>query len=228
MSKILLVEDDIDLCTVLESFLRFERYNVDSSYTGADAQTLIDTYPYDGIILDLALPDTDGLEILNRFRMRGGDAPVLILTGRISMQHKQEGFDSGCDDYLTKPFEIRELILRLRALLRRPAQILGYVLKVASLALNTRTHEVFRGEEPIKLHPQEFAMLEYFMRHPDSIVSPDTIIDHVWESTAAPGPQTFRTSLKRLRKQIDIEGAPSFIENVHGVGYRLVGPVSRH
>src|SRR5262252_5275830 len=109
MSKILLVEDDIDLCNVLTSYLRFERYNVDSVYTGGDAQTLLDTYPYDGIILDLALPDIDGLEILNRFRIRGGDAPVLILTGRVSMQHKEEGFDLGCDDYLTKPFEIREL-----------------------------------------------------------------------------------------------------------------------
>lgn len=221
MTKILVVEDDRTLATVVESWLKYQHYVVDMAYTGAEGVELLDTYQYDCIVLDWGLPDAQGIDICKKFRARGGRTPVLMLTGKKEIEEKEEGLDSGADDYLTKPFDVKELAARIRALLRRPPTVYNPVLKCGDITLDTTKHAVAKGGEPIKLFPQEFALLECLLRYPDKIFSTEDLIERVWKSEAGASSETVRTSIKRLRKQIDTPDSPSLVENVHGVGYRL-------
>jgi DNA-binding response OmpR family regulator len=221
MAKILLVDDDVQLCDTLIDWFKHELHKVDCVHSGADGKDFLATYSYDVIILDWGLPDTTGVEICKEFRKSGGTTPIIMLTGKGNVEDKESGLDSGADDYLTKPFEIRELSARVRALVRRPGEVLQTVLKVGPLVLDPGLHQVTKNGVTLKLPPIEFALLEFLMRNENKVYKAKELLNHVWTAEQEAGPETVRTSVSRLRQQIDVPGQPSLIENMHGVGYRI-------
>jgi len=224
MAKILLVEDESDISDLITAWLKNDHHTVELAVNGEDATSLLAIYTFDVIILDWMLPGVSGVEVCRRYRNRGGTTPILMLTAKTHVDEKSAGLDAGADDYLTKPFELKELSARIRALLRRPSAFSGTVLKVGPIVMDTSTYKVSRTEEAIQLLPKEFALLEFFMRHPNQVFSAEALLDRVWTSDSEASPETIRTYIKRLRKKIDEEGKPSLLNTVHGVGYKLVEP----
>jgi DNA-binding response OmpR family regulator len=220
MTKILVVEDDQDLAQMVRSYLLFEHYEVENVFDGSEGIIRVKTYEYDIIILDLGLPDLSGIEVLKTLREKGSRTPVLILTGKHSVEEKELGLDAGADDYVTKPFHMKELGARLRALLRRPPPISGStLLKAANITLDVSKFKVMKNNEVVTLVPKEFQLLEFFMRHPNQVFSSEALLNRVWPNNSESAPQALRTAMKRLRKKIDPDG--ELIKTVHGVGYML-------
>jgi DNA-binding response OmpR family regulator len=222
MAKILLVDDDPALLRCLTEYLSRELYVVDTVDNGQEAVERLRYFQYDLIILDLGLPHIGGLDICVQYRQSGGKTPILILTGRNEIADKERGLDSGADDYLVKPFHLKELSARIRALLRRPSQCQSMVIRRGNIALDPATHAVYKNEKPLHLLPREYALLEFFMRNPDTIFSPETLVDRVWKSDSEVSPESIRTYITRVRAKIDDPGVPSMIQNIHGAGYRLL------
>ncbi|HEY9733540.1 MAG TPA: response regulator transcription factor [Drouetiella sp.] len=221
MAKILVVEDDPAICSIIVDWLTHQHHTVEVSHNGLEADQYLKMYQYDVIVLDWGLPELSGVDICKRYKTAGGRAPVLMLTGKHDIEDKEEGFNAGADDYLTKPFDIKELSARIRALLRRPTNVYDNILSIRNVSLDPNNHIVTKDGAPIKLTPKEFAVLEFFMRNPNKVFKADALLDHIWDSEAGSGPETVRTCIKRLRRQIDDPGVSSIIENVHGVGYKL-------
>jgi DNA-binding response OmpR family regulator len=221
MAKILLVEDEPDFSILITEWLKNEKYVVEAVENGEDALDRLKFYKYDCVILDWMLPALSGIEVCKNFRSGGGTTPILLLTAKKHVDEKEQGLDAGADDYLTKPFEMKELSARIRALLRRPQAFSGSVLQVGNLALEPNTFKVTRSGEEVALLPKEFALLEFLMRHPNQVFSADALLDRVWSSDSEASPETIRTYIKRLRKKIDLDGQPSILSTVHGVGYKL-------
>jgi two-component system, OmpR family, response regulator MprA len=221
MAKVLLADDDEVLCSSIRDWLVFEKHIVEVAGDGESALALLSTYTYDIIILDWEMPKLSGLEVCRRFRARGGCTPILFLTGRDAVIDKEAGLDSGADDYITKPFHVRELSARVRALLRRPAGTPRTVLKAGDLEMDPSTRKVLKRGKEIDLPRQEFALLEFFMRNVNRVLSQELIMERVWSTEFPCSPETFRTCLKKLRGKVDDEGSPSIIKNLHGVGYIL-------
>lgn len=224
MAKFLLVEDDLHLSLNIIDCLTFERHTVDHALDGDIGLEFLKSNTYDAIILDWELPELKGIELCRKFRFRGGKTPILFLTGRSSWQDKETGLDAGADDYLTKPFHMRELSARLRALLRRPSSYTGNLLQVGHVVLDPAAARVLVDGEELHLPKSEYALLEFFMRNANQLMSQESIVERVWKSDAAGSPETFRTCLKRLRSKIDRPNQPSLIKNVHGHGYILETP----
>lgn len=224
MAKILIVEDDLDLRQIVEDWLKHDHHLIETATKGDEAMELIGIYSYDLIILDWQLPVYDGIQILTKFRQNGGKTPVLMLTGQDLAEQIEQGLDSGADDYLTKPFHMKELSARIRALLRRPVSVTDNVLRAAGINLNPRTFAVTKDGADIRLLPKEFALLEFLMRHPNQVFSAEALLDRVWHSENDAAPETVRTCIKRLRKKIDGESEESVIQTLHGVGYKLHAP----
>ena len=222
MAKILIVEDDVQLAEIVGRWLTNEHHVVELVEDGEDALSRLKIYSYELIILDWSLPGMEGIEILTRFRGAGGQTPILMLTGKRTIEDKMTGLDSGADDYLTKPFHGKELTARVRALLRRPVDVLDNVLKIGDVELDSRNFTVSRGNEPIKLVPKEFALLEFFMRHPGRYFTANKLLNEVWPSESEASTDALTTCLKRLRRKIDREGEESVIKNVHGMGYAFI------
>lgn len=221
MAKVLVVEDDKLLANMIADFLRAQQYTIECVYNGADAEELLRNYHYDAIVIDWGLPEKTGIEVVKKFRFDGGTAPILMLTGRDTIDEKEQGLDNGADDYLTKPFHMKELSARLRAILRRAAPTKRSTLSAGDLELDPVAHKVTRDGEELSLHPREFALLEHLMRNPNQVFSAENLLDRVWKSDSSVGPEGVRASIKRLRKKIDVEGKESLIETVYGVGYKL-------
>lgn len=221
MAKILIVEDDVTLARVVRDALESERHVVETCHDGESGLAYLDATKYELLILDWELPKSSGIEICSHFRRRGGHSPVLFLTAKSSMSDKEKGFAVGADDYLTKPFDIRELVIRVRALLRRPAATVGSVLKVGGLELETATGSVTRGDEVIKLQPRELSLLEFLMRHPDSFFTADSLLARVWDTDSEASEVALRSCITKLRRKIDVEGEASFIETSKGLGYKI-------
>jgi DNA-binding response OmpR family regulator len=221
MAKILIVEDDKALCNTVQKWLVHEHHLVEVAETGEQALENLKFYKYDLVVLDINLPKISGLDVCRQFRDKGGTTAILMLTGRDSVDDKEKGLDSGADDYLTKPFHLKELSARVRALLRRPSAIAGDVLKSGTLSLETSTFKVLRDGLEIQVSQQEFALLEFLMRNANQVFSPEALLDRVWKSSSDVSPAAIRTHVKMLRKKIDKDGEPSFIKNIHGVGYRF-------
>lgn len=221
MAKILLAEDDEVLAQAIARWLTNEGHICEHVNDGLEAVMRLETYTYELIILDWGLPKVEGIEVLSKHRKAGGKTPVLFLTGKGGIDDKLTGFQSGADDYLTKPFDGRELQARVSALLRRPHQMHGNALKAGTLELLPSVHSVrFKGKK-IPLVPREYALLEFFMRHPKQLFKPDKLLDVVWKNDSEASYEALTTCIKRLRKKLDREGEPSIIKNVHGVGYGL-------
>jgi two-component system, OmpR family, response regulator len=221
--RILVVEDSVKMAAVLKRGLEEEGYAVDVAGTGEDGLWMATENPNDVIVLDVMLPDMDGFEVCRRLRRSGQWAPVLMLTARDGVPDRVRGLDAGADDYLTKPFSFTELAARTRALLRRGARERPARLMVGDLALDPATRTVSRGEAAISLSAKEFALLEYFMRHPGEVLSRTRLIEHVWDFAYEGGSNIVDVYVRYLREKIDRPFGAHCLETVRGTGYRLRG-----
>ncbi len=221
MAKILLVEDDEDLCTTICDRLKAEQHIIEVVHDGNEGSDRLRLYAYDFVILDWNLPGKIGPEICREYRNHGGSTPVLMLTGKGEVHDKETGLDAGADDYLTKPFSTRELAARIRAILRRPAVVIDECLQEGKVVLNTVKHTVAVNGTSIHLHPKEFAILELLLKHKNQVFSTDSLLDRLWKSESEATVDSVRTTIKRLRQKVDIEGESSLIKTVHGVGYKI-------
>ncbi len=221
MAKILVVEDDKQISQFVCDSLIFEHHTVEAAFDGEDGCERLAVNEYDLVILDLSLPGMDGIDICKTYRARGGQAPVLMLTGKARISERAEGLDSGADDYLTKPFHISELQARVRALLRRSGnQLATDILQLGHVSLDTRSFKVIADGTAVKLVPKEFALLELLMRNPGQVFSADAIVSRVWTSDEETSPETIRTYIKNIRKKLESPSHQSIIHTVHGVGYK--------
>ncbi len=221
MAKILLVEDDRDLSATISKWLQYERHTIEVVHDGTEGLDRVLLGSYDVIILDWRLPELSGLEICKQYRDKKGNTPIIMLTGKTELTDKEAGLDAGADDYLTKPFSMRELTARLRALLRRSSSFRSPILKIGKLSLDPVHHQITKDGEPLNLAPIDFALLEFFMRHPNELLGTDALLQRVWHSDSEATSDSLRTSLKRIRKKIDDDPENSMIENIPRVGYRL-------
>jgi DNA-binding response OmpR family regulator len=224
MSKILVIEDDLELLKNLTAWLKLEHHVVEQAARGLDALEKLKFFEYDLVILDWTLPEMDGIDILRRFRDSGSKTPVLMLTGKTGIVDIEDGLGSGADDYLTKPFNMRELSARVRALLRRFNKTYELVLEVGDIALEPSKHQVLKEGKEIKLQPKEFALLEFLMRNRNEPFSIETLLNRIWDSDTMASPDTVRVCITRLRNKIDTPGQPSIIQTVHRMGYKIGNP----
>jgi OmpR-family two-component system manganese-sensing response regulator len=223
MPQILFVEDDKDLSVVVNEWLTADGYTVEVAHDGLTGWEFLRQYNYDVVILDWNLPGLSGPEMCNRYRAGGGVAPVIMLTAKSQITEKMEGFDSGVDDYLTKPFNLKELSARLRALLRRPQAVVTNVIINGYIELDVVKRRITKGGVEVHLLPRDFELLEFLMRHLDEVFSSEALLQRIWGSDAEATSDALRTSIKRLRQKLDLSDsdAQSFIENIPRVGYRL-------
>jgi len=221
--RVLLVEDEPKMAGFISKGLREEHYAVDVANNGEEALFLAGGVPYDLIILDLMLPDTDGLSVCRTLRSKKIDTPILIITARDSIRDKVTGLDVGADDYLTKPFSFEEFLARVRALLRRKRSGKTSVLKVADLELDQLTRIVKRGGRTIELTSKEYALLEYFMLSAGEVITRTMISEHVWNEDYDSFTNIIDVYVNRLRKKIEKDRTKPLIHTVHGAGYVLRG-----
>lgn len=222
--KILLVEDDSRVASFIRRGLREENYAVDLAPDGEQAIFLAQTGSYDLVILDLLLPKKDGLEVLRTLRSKRIGIPILILTARDALQDKVVGLDLGADDYLTKPFGFEELLARVRALLRRRGDLTPAVLRLADLEVDTLRRRVVRQAKEIFLTNREYALLEFFLRHPDQVVTRSMLAENVWEYDFDTFSNVIDVHIARLRRKIDDGFSPKLLQTIRGTGYRLAIP----
>jgi len=215
--RVLIVEDESLLANRLAATLGESGYVVDLATDGERGDYLVSTEQYDAVILDLGLPRVDGLTLLERWRANGSAVPVLILTARGSWSEKVRGIDGGADDYLTKPFQMEELLARLRALIRRSSGQLTPELRLGALVLDPRTSSVTLDGQPVKLTSHELRVLSYLMHHRGRVVSQSELTEHIYAQTFDRDSNTVEVFIARLRRKL---GA-STIETVRGLGYRI-------
>lgn len=222
MPKILIVEDDKDLALMIQEWLSADNFGLEVVHDGKAGWEFLRQGYYDAVVLDWELPGMSGVEILKKFRGIKGTTPILMLTGKGQIQDKEEGLDSGADDYLTKPFSMKELSARLRALMRRPRAIATSTIKIGDLEMDLTSHQVTKGGQALHILPKDYALLEFFMRNPNQVFSTEALLQRVWNVDSDAGSDALRTAIKRLRKLIDDnEDETSMIENIPKVGYRL-------
>lgn len=220
--RILVVEDEHKIANSIKKGLEQENYAVDVVFDGTEGLDFAISEEYDLIILDRLLPGMDGITITAKLRKDNIHTPILMLTAKGQIEDRVEGLDAGTDDYLTKPFAFTELLARIRALGRRPKNSTGAVLKIADLILDTITYQVKREERPIKLSSKEFALLEYLLRHANTIISKEQIINHVWNYDADVLPNSVEVYIKHLRNKIDIPfQGKNLIQTIRGFGYKI-------
>jgi two-component system, OmpR family, response regulator MprA len=222
-SYVAIVDDDGAIRAALGRALRMENYEVDLFEDGLSALKALQLRAPDAIVLDLQLPDIDGLEVCRRIRRAGDTTPILMLTARDAVNDRVEGLDVGADDYLVKPFDLAELLARLRALLRRHNFAEGdeSVWRFEDLSMNPATREVRRGDRAIELTKIEFDLLELFLRHPRQVLTRDQILDLVWGYTFDSGTNSLAVYIGYLRRKLEEAGEPRLIQTVRGVGYAL-------
>jgi two-component system response regulator MprA len=222
MVRVLVVDDEPAVRRALERALRLESYEVSLAADGEEALDSLSQSPADAVILDVAMPRLDGLEVCRRLRQAGDRTPVLMLTARDAIDDRVAGLDVGADDYLVKPFALRELQARLRALLRRSGDgHEGEVLRYVDLWLVPVAHEVHRGERRIELSRTEFLLLELFMQHPRQVLTRTTIFERVWGYDFGPTSNALGVYMGYLRRKTEEGGEPRLLHTVRGVGYVL-------
>jgi len=219
--RILVVDDDRRLCNIIKRGLLEEAYAVDLAYDGEEGEYLAEINPYDLIILDIMMPKKDGIEVCRGLRSKRVNTPILMLTARDAIEDRVKGLDAGADDYLVKPFAFNELLARIRALLRREGMFKSPELEIGDLVLNTLSRQVRHGQETIDLTTKEYAILEYFMRHPNMVITRTMLEEHIWDYDFDSMSNLVDVYIRRLRRKIDVEGEDSLIQTVRGAGYRL-------
>ncbi len=219
MSKILLAEDETDLARQIAEWLRRENYLVETFADGRATLAALHAYDYDVILLDWMLPGVSGIDLCKSYRAKGGKNPVIMLTARSTESDKEQGLDCGADDYIVKPFGLRELSARIRAVLRRVApQRSDNILRVSNLELDPVARKLSKDGIEIHLEPREFSLLEFFMRHPNQVFDAEALIARVWDSDSMISAESIRTYIKNLRRKTADQ---SLISTIRGSGYRL-------
>jgi len=223
MARVLVVDDEPAVRRALERALNLEHHDVALAEDGEQALDALASHPADAVILDVMMPRLDGLEVCRRLRKSGDRTPVLMLTARDAIDDRVEGLDVGADDYLVKPFALRELQARLRALLRRSSDgaTEGETLSYADLVLDPIAHEVHRGDRLIELSRTEFLLLELFLRHPRQVLTRTTIFENVWGYDFGPTSNALGVYMGYLRRKTESGGEPRLLHTVRGVGYVL-------
>lgn len=220
--RVLVIEDEHKIARALKKALEQETYAVDVAYDGDEGFAMATTEPYDVAVIDRMLPGQhDGISIIKAMREAKIHTPVLLLTALGGVSDRTTGLDSGADDYLVKPFALEELLARVRALLRRPAEQHATILTAGDLSLNTVTFEVKRGDSAIQLTGKEFALLEFLMRNQNRPLPKSTIISHVWDYDADVLPNTVEVYIKYLRNKVDQPFEKPLIHTIRGFGYKL-------
>ena len=220
--RILLVEDDLRLAETLAEALIDHRYTVDIATDGRLAWEYTKTLDYDLLLLDVMLPELDGISLCQQLRSHGHLMPILMITARDTVSDKITGLDAGADDYLVKPVDLGELFARVRALLRRGGVASQPILEWGALHLDPSTYEVMYADRPLQLTPKEYSILELLLRNGRRVLSRSVIIDNIWKLETPPEEDTVKVHIRSLRQKLKAAGAPeNFIETLHGVGYRL-------
>ena len=222
--RILVVEDEPAIADFIERGLRAEGYVVSCAYDGDEAEHRTLTEDFDLVLLDVLLPGRGGLDVLGSIRRRAPELPVILLTARGDVDHKVEGLDRGADDYVTKPFAFAELLARVRAQLRAPAQRQATVLDAGDISVDLRTRDVFRAGTDVRLTTREFELLTYLMRHPNQVLSRTQLLNGVWGYDYDPGTNVVEVYVGYLRRKLAVDGEAGPIETVRNAGYRLVVP----
>jgi DNA-binding response OmpR family regulator len=217
--RLLLAEDDPKLADFVARSLRTERLNVDVVGDGSQALSDIESHDYDLLLLDLSLPKISGTEVLRQARRSNPTLPILILTARDAIEDKVQHFEAGADDYLTKPFDIAELLVRVKALLRRAPGPRADVILISNLEVNRLTHEVRRGGQSIELTAKEYALLEYLLSSPSRVFSRSMILEHVWDQSFEGVTNIVEVYVRHLRRKVDDPFPLKLIHTVRGVGY---------
>ena len=221
--RLLVIEDEKKVASFIKKGLEEEHYAVDVAYDGEEGLYLSETNDYDLVILDLMIPKIHGWDVLKKIRAKRNNVPILVLTARDSIEDKVKGLDSGCDDYLTKPFAFAELLARIRALLRREKTEKEPILRIADLTLSLVTHKVARRGKEIELTSREYTLLEYFMRNPDKVLTRTMISEHVWDYHFDSMTNVIDVYVNYLRKKIDKDFEPKLIHTLRGIGYIMKG-----
>ncbi|NMC36666.1 response regulator transcription factor [Candidatus Beckwithbacteria bacterium] len=220
--KILIIEDDERIAHVMQRGLKEEGFTVDVSHNGEDGEYMAIENPYDAVILDLNLPDKDGLEICRKIRQSKLQTPVVMLTARTSIDDRVKGLNMGADDYVTKPFAFSELLARIRALIRRNASQKLPQYQIEDLVLDPIKHNVRRGDQDISLTAKEFALLEFLLSHQGEVVTRTMLLEHVWDYNYDGLSNVVDVFIKTLRKKLRNAGKKNqLIQTVHGVGYKI-------
>ncbi len=222
--RILVVDDDLAVRRAIDRALRLEGYDVVTVASGGEALEALALSPSDALILDLQLPDLDGLQVCRRMRSAGDDTPVLMLTARDAIDDRVQGLDAGADDYLVKPFALAELLARLRALLRRRFEGEGGLLRFGELTLDLSSREAHRGDRSFSLTRIEFDLLELFLRHPRQVLTRDVLLNRVWGFDFDSSTNSLAVYIGYLRRKLEADGEPRCIHTVRGVGYVLRDP----
>ncbi|MFN3742829.1 MAG: response regulator transcription factor [Anaerolineales bacterium] len=223
MLKILVIEDDPAILRLLQRGLTMEGYQVDTAVDGENGLKLFQERQPDLIVLDLMLPGIDGMEVCQRIRQKS-KVPILILTAKDAIQDRVEGLDAGADDYLVKPFNLEELLARIRALLRRTEQERQPLLQFEDVTMNTITREVYRGERKLQLTKKEYQLLELFLRHPRQVLTREVIFDRIWGYDFGGESNVLEVYIRYLRQKMELNGEPRLIYTVRGVGYVMREP----
>lgn len=219
MAKILIVDDDEILLESLHRWLTAEHHKVDSVSDGSEALEYLKSYSYDLIVLDWQLPGMEGIEVCRKFRESGGKSFVIMLTGQSEAEQKLRGLNTGADDYMTKPFDTRELIARINACLRRPSDFHGEVLRVGPVVCDVKSRKVTLDKTELKLSPLEYTVLEFFMRHPNEVYSCEALMQRAWTAEDEIALDAVYTCMARLRKKLKMAEGKELIQNIYGVGY---------
>jgi two-component system response regulator MprA len=222
-AKILVIEDDEEILKFIKRGLAYEGYQVETATDGQSGLTLARNSPPDLVVLDLMLPGIDGLEVCRRLRA-GGNTPVIILTAKDTVNDRILGLDMGADDYMTKPFELDELLARIRALLRRAQPTQPQILSYADISLDTGTRQAMRNNRVIPLTAKEYELLELFLRHPRQVLSREMIFDQVWGYDFGGESNIIEVYIRYLRQKLEAEGERRLIHTVRGMGYVLREP----
>ncbi|MGO9488049.1 MAG: response regulator transcription factor [Solirubrobacteraceae bacterium] len=225
--RILVVDDEPAVQSALARALTMERYEVAQAADGLEALERLGAGPYEAVILDIAMPRVDGLEVCRRLRLGGDRTPVLMLTARGEVDDRVAGLDAGADDYLVKPFALRELLARVRALLRRvdeDDEVHEETLSFEDISIDLRSHEAWRGERQLSLTRTEFLLLEMFLRHPRKVLTRSAIFEHVWGYDFGSSSNSLGVYMGYLRRKTEVGDEPRLLHTVRGVGYVLRSP----
>ncbi len=219
--RILLAEDEREMSNALVAILKNSHYSVDAVYNGDDAFDYLDTGLYDAAILDIMMPKTDGITVVKKLRAKGNDVPVLMLTAKSEVDDRVTGLDAGADDYLTKPFAMKELLARLRAISRRQGEVTDIELSFSNIRLNCSTYTLVSDTGEVRLANKEFQMLEMLMRNPGQIISQDQFMDKIWGYDTETENTIVWVYISYLRRKLNQVGARVSIKAARGIGYSI-------
>ncbi len=219
--RLLLAEDEEDLSKALVAVRKYNNYSVDAVYDGEEALSYIEAGNYDGVILDIMMPKLDGISVLKKVRANGNSIPILLLTAKAEIDDKVEGLDSGADDYLTKPFSMKELLARIRVMTRRQSETTDSILRYGNISLNRATYILSCGEKEIRLSNKEYQMLEMLLANPGQVISTEQFMEKIWGFDSDTELNVVWVNISYIRKKLASIGASVLIKAIRGLGYSV-------